>query len=91
MPWLSHLETEACASSVSVSQAGIWKKFLMKTFNELISWELEQEAKQKTSQLKLTEGDGAGKLSASVLRKLRYLNAVGRAAPKTSDQGFSAA
>jgi hypothetical protein len=48
----------------------------MKTFSELISWELEQEAKNKTSQLSLTEEASAGKLSASVLRKLRYLSSA---------------
>ena len=61
----------------------------MKTFSELISWELEQEAKDKASPLKLMEEDGAGKLSASVLRKLRYLNSA--SIPKTSGEGLSAA
>ena len=61
----------------------------MKTFRELISWELEQEAKEKASPLKLTEEDGAGKLSASVLRKLRYLNSA--AVTKTGSEGLSAA
>jgi hypothetical protein len=46
----------------------------MKTFSELISWELEQEANQKAPQLSLAEEAGAGKLAASVRRKLRYLN-----------------
>lgn len=49
----------------------------MKTFRELISWELEQEAKEKPASLSLPEDDGAGKLSASVLRKIRFLNSGG--------------
>jgi hypothetical protein len=45
----------------------------MKTFNELILWELQQEANQNSSNLSLSEEHGNGKLSASVLRKLRHL------------------
>ncbi|MGZ8901373.1 MAG: hypothetical protein ACXW3Z_14885 [Limisphaerales bacterium] len=61
----------------------------MKTFSELISWELEQEAKQKVSPLKLAEEDSGGKLSASVLRKLRYLNSA--SVSKTASGRLSAA
>ena len=62
----------------------------MKTFRELISWELEQESKQRRAALSLSEDDAAGGLSASVLRKLRYLNS-GNAAEKIAPDGFSPA
>ena len=45
----------------------------MKTFRELISWELEQEKNQGRS-VQLSTEEGAGKLSACLLRKLRYLS-----------------
>jgi len=45
----------------------------MKTFNELILWELQHEANQNSSNLSVSEEHGTGKLAASVLRKLRYL------------------
>jgi hypothetical protein len=45
----------------------------MKTFRELISWELEQD-KRQTRSLHITTEDNSGKLSSSVLRKLRYLS-----------------
>ena len=49
----------------------------MKTFNELILWELEHEAQQKTTSLSLTEEQESSSLGASVLRKLRHLKADG--------------
>lgn len=61
----------------------------MKTFRELISWELEQEAKQMPAAFSLSEDDGAEKLSASVLRKLRYLNEGGTSAQKGPAERFS--
>ena len=51
----------------------------MKTFNELILWELQQEANQNSSNLSVSEEHGSGKLGSSVLRKLRQL--------KTSSEG----
>ncbi|HTG44825.1 MAG TPA: hypothetical protein VK633_09865 [Verrucomicrobiae bacterium] len=48
----------------------------MKTFRELISWELEQEKKQNRP-LHSTSEDAAGKLGSCVLRKLRSLSAGG--------------
>jgi hypothetical protein len=54
----------------------------MKTFRELISWELEQDKKQNRSLLITTE-DAAGKLSSCVLRKLRYLSAASDSASKS--------
>ena len=45
----------------------------MKTFNELILWELQQKANQNSSNLSVSEEHGSGKLASSVLRKLRYL------------------
>jgi hypothetical protein len=55
----------------------------MKTFRELISWELEQDKKQGRS-LAITTEDGSGKLGSCVLRKLRYLTAPGTAEPKST-------
>lgn len=61
----------------------------MKTFRELISWELEQEKKQAHS-LVSTE-DGAGKLGACALRKIRYLSAATMASPKGNASGMKPA
>jgi hypothetical protein len=55
----------------------------MKTFRELISWELEQEKNQGRS-VQLSTEDGAGKLSACLLRKLRYLSATRAQVPGPS-------
>lgn len=63
----------------------------MKTFSEMILWELEQEAKRKTSSATLAEDEGAGKLNASILRKFRYLNSTGGAVSKSAAQDFSPA
>ncbi|HEX7862934.1 MAG TPA: hypothetical protein VF773_21555 [Verrucomicrobiae bacterium] len=62
----------------------------MKTFRELISWELEQDSKRGRASLSLSEDDGGGNLTASVLRKLRYLNSRNES-PKTAPDGFSPA
>ena len=56
----------------------------MKTFSELISWELEQERKRKRS-LAMTSEDASGKLSDSVLRKLKYLNSAGASSSKVPE------
>jgi hypothetical protein len=45
----------------------------MKTFRELIAWELEQDRKQ--GRPALAEEKGESKLSATMLRKLRYISA----------------
>lgn len=63
----------------------------MKTFRELISWELEQERKQKSAAPSLSEDEDIGKLGASVLRKIRYLSAAGGTGHKSSAEGLSAA
>jgi hypothetical protein len=44
----------------------------MKTFRELIAWELEQDRKQRRSAS--PEENGGSKLTDSMLRKLRYLS-----------------
>jgi hypothetical protein len=62
----------------------------MKTFNELILWELQQEANQNSSSLSLSEEHGSSKLGASVLRKLRYLKSPSDGS-KSSLDGLSAA
>ncbi|HEV8543759.1 MAG TPA: hypothetical protein VGR78_15305 [Verrucomicrobiae bacterium] len=55
----------------------------MKTFRELISWELEQDKRHNRSLLVSTE-DAAGRLSSCVLRKLRYLSAASGASKASS-------
>jgi len=45
----------------------------MKTFRELISWELEQEQKTR-ARLQVSSDEIAQKLSATVLRKIRHLS-----------------
>lgn len=62
----------------------------MKTFSELISWELEQEKKGKRS-AHIAGEQATGKLSALVLRKLKYLSAAGPSTPGVSSQSFGAA
>jgi hypothetical protein len=47
----------------------------MKTFRELISWELEQEEKEHQP-LQITTEDASGKLGSCVLRKMRHLSAA---------------
>jgi hypothetical protein len=49
-----------------------FRSLLMKTFRELIAWELEQERKGKRPVL--DTANGASKLTDTVVRKLRYLN-----------------
>lgn len=44
----------------------------MKTFRELIAWELEQDRKQKRSAADAK--NGGSELNTTILRKLRYLN-----------------
>jgi hypothetical protein len=60
----------------------------MKTFSELISWELEQERKERADALSLSEDESGGKLSASIMRKMRYLNSAGAAMAKDSAGGY---
>jgi hypothetical protein len=62
----------------------------MKTFRELISWELEQESKRKRAALSLSEEGGNTKLSASMLRKMRYLSTAG-VVQKDAGEGLSVA
>ena len=62
----------------------------MKTFSELISWELEQDANKKAPPLSLTEDVAAGKLSASVMRKLRYIRS-GASDSKSGSESWSTA
>jgi hypothetical protein len=45
----------------------------MKTFREMISWELEQEKKGART-LQITTEEAASKLGACILRKLRHLS-----------------
>jgi hypothetical protein len=47
----------------------------MKTFREMISWELEQE-KKGAHTLQITTEEAAGKLGSYVLRKLRHLSSA---------------
>ena len=61
----------------------------MKTFRELISWELEQETKERPVPPSLSEDEAGGKLSASVMRKMRYLSSAGASAGKDFAGGFS--
>jgi hypothetical protein len=55
----------------------------MKTFSELISWELEQDQKARNP----NRDESSERLSASISRKLRSLNAPGvsPAARESSD------
>jgi len=62
----------------------------MKTFSELISWELEQEASRKSPASSLPKDAEAGKLDATVLRKLRYMRS-GVTGTKTGSESWSAA
>ena len=55
----------------------------MKTFREMISWELDQD-KRRTRTLHITTEDGTGKLGSCILRKLRYLSAAGVEGSKTA-------
>jgi hypothetical protein len=52
----------------------------MKTFRELISWELEQDKRQAGATTSAEER--AAKLGTCVLRKLRYLSSASKAAPE---------
>jgi hypothetical protein len=45
----------------------------MKTFREMISWELEQEKKGART-LQITTEEVAGKLGSCILRKIRHLS-----------------
>jgi hypothetical protein len=45
----------------------------MKTFREMISWELEQEKKGART-LQITTEEVAGKLGSCILRKVRHLS-----------------
>ncbi len=60
-------------------------QMLMKTFREMISWELEQDKKTART-LQITTEDAAGKLGSCVLRKIRHLsnNVDGQTAPAES-------
>ena len=60
----------------------------MKTFRELIAWELEQERKQKRSTAPKNAGS---ELNTTILRKLRYLNSNVSSNDRQLPQNFSAA
>ncbi len=60
----------------------------MKTFRELIAWELEQERRKKRS---LRDGEMTGKLSQSVLRKFRFLSSNVASADRDFPQNFGTA
>jgi hypothetical protein len=62
----------------------------MKTFSELISWELEQEKNGYRSLATACE-DAAEKLSASVLRKMKYLSTGAGTTPKALPDNYGAA
>ncbi len=55
----------------------------MKTFREMISWELDQE-KKGARVLQITSEEAAGKLGSSVLRRLRYLSSSTEAQLKST-------
>jgi hypothetical protein len=55
----------------------------MKTFREMISWELEQE-KKSAQTLQITTEEAGGKLGSSILRKLRYLSTSAEAPLRSS-------
>jgi hypothetical protein len=57
----------------------------MKTFREMISWELEQEKKGART-LQITTEEAAGKLGSCILRKLRYLSSSAEPGPKTEPE-----
>ena len=61
----------------------------MKTFRELIAWELEQDSKQRRSAGK--GEDGGSKLADSMLRKLRYLSSNVSPTGKEFPQSFGTA
>ena len=61
----------------------------MKTFRELIAWELEQERKQKRSAA--AAKNGSSELNTTILRKLRYLNSNVSSNDRQLPQNFSAA
>ena len=48
-------------------------QILMKTFREIISWELEQEKKAART-LPVSTEEAAGKLGSCILRKIRHLS-----------------
>ena len=56
----------------------------MKTFRELISWELAQE-KRGTRSRPTSAEESAGKIGASVLSKLRYLSTAANPPKGSSD------
>jgi hypothetical protein len=60
----------------------------MKTFRELICWELEQDKKARLVPDQNTIQDGAEKLRASVLRKVRYLGLEAPGAKTAASQPF---
>ena len=53
----------------------------MKTFRELISWELDQE-KHPARRLHATSDESSGRIGSTMMRKLRYLSASA-SVPKT--------
>jgi hypothetical protein len=57
----------------------------MKTFREMISWELEQE-KKSGQRLQITTEEAAGRLGSCILRKLRYLSATTEAQLKSASE-----
>ena len=60
----------------------------MKTFREMIAWELEQEKKGRRS-LQIPSEEAAGKLGSCVMRKLRYLGAAADAQGKPENSSLS--
>ena len=54
----------------------------MKTFRELIAWELEQEGKAHRP-LQVSAEEATGKLGSCVLRKLRHLSSSASSDPKS--------
>jgi hypothetical protein len=58
----------------------------MKTFRELIAWELEQDRKQKPSAADAK--NGGSELNTTILRKLRYLNSNVTSSDRRLHQDF---
>jgi hypothetical protein len=59
----------------------------MKTFREMISWELEQEKKGGRT-LQITTEEAAGKLGSCILRKIRHLSSSAEEQFKSAEPAF---
>jgi hypothetical protein len=59
----------------------------MKTFREMISWELEQE-KNGARTLQISTEEAAGKLGSCILRKLRHLRGTSEEHLKSEPAAF---